>query len=116
MKEERVQDILKRLEQNPELPLMMLIDHEAVEAIGQVRRTYPNAHLVMLHGIRYIAITDAALECILDRLERERTQFVRTLEHYDRDIAGVKALMGTGTKVYWSQNCIVPAPALKNEQ
>lgn len=113
MKEERLQMILKRLEESPEMPLMMLIDHEAVEAIGQVRRTYPGARLVMLHGIRYIAITDAALECILDRLERERIQYVKTLEHYDRDIAGVKALMGTGTKVYWSQNCIVPEPAFK---
>jgi len=70
------------LEESPEMPLMMLIDHEALEVFEQISRYYPHAHLVMMSGIRYITITDAALEHILERLERERIQFAKTVERY----------------------------------
>ena len=111
MKKERLQEILKRLEESPELPLMMLIDHEALEAFEQVLRHYPRAHLVMMQGVRYITITDAALEYILERLEREKAQFVTTVERYNRDIAGVSSLIESRNKYYWSESCVVPPPA-----
>ena len=51
MKDERVQEIMERLEQTPTEPLMMLVDHEAQEVFPYVLRKYQNAHLVMMKGI-----------------------------------------------------------------
>ena len=62
----------------------MLVDHEAQEVFPYVLRKYQNAHLVMMKGIRYITITDDAIRVILDRLQRERADFKRTVEYYDR--------------------------------
>ena len=116
MKKERLQEILKRLEETPDMPLMMLIDHEALEVFEQVLRHYPHAHLVMMNGIRYITITDEALRYILDRLEMEKAQFVRTVERYNSDIRGVKALLGSTNKYYWSDSCIAPPPAFTKSE
>ncbi len=115
MKEEKLQEILNRLEESPDMPLMMLIDNEALDAIEHVVRVHPGAHLVMLRGIRYITITDAALEVIMDRLERERLQFVNVVANYDEEIKGIRELMGSGKKYYWSPACTVPEPALREK-
>lgn len=116
MKKERLGEILERLKKSPELPLMMVSDHEALEAFNQILRYYPHAHLVMMQGIRYITVTDTALENILDRLERERAQFTRTVERYNKDISGVSALLGNRNKYYWSDSCIVPPPAFAKSE
>ena len=88
------------MEQTPTEPLMMLVDHEAQEVFPYVLRKYQNAHLVMMKGIRYITITDDAIRVILDRLQRERADFKRTVEYYDREIQGVEYLL-TGKKRYY---------------
>ena len=116
MKQERLQEILKRLEKSPDMPLMMLVDHEALEAFGQVLKHYPQAHLVMMSGIRYITITDEALRYILQRLEREREQFASTVEKYDRDIRGVRALIGSAKKYHWSDSCAAVPPAFAKSE
>ncbi len=115
MKQERLQEILDRLKESPDEPLMMPIDHEALDAIEYVARVHPGAHLVMMRGIRYITITDAALKDILERLERERVQYVKVVANYDEEIKGIRELMGSDKKYYWSPACTIPEPALREK-
>lgn len=116
MSEERLHEILGKLEQCPDKPLMMLIDQEAMDAIDRIRMIYPEAHLVMMSGIRYITITDKALEQVLERLEMERDQYAQAVARYDRDIKGVKDLIGSGKRHYWSQACMIREPASLEEK
>ena len=110
MREERLQHIIKQLEEEPDMPLFLPIDHEAIEAICPVRAVFPKAKLVMMLGIRCIAITDKALEFILDRLIRERSQFVRKVEIYDQEIAGVRSLIGNDNKCFYSPESLISPP------
>jgi hypothetical protein len=64
----------------------------------------------MLRGARYITITDRALNVVVERLERERLEFANVLKRYDSEIAGVRELMGSDKKCYWSQACAAPIP------
>ena len=92
------------LEQTPTQPLRILIPHEADEVMYYVLQKYRSAHRVELHnGIHYITVTDEAVCVILDRLQRERAGFQRTLERYDEDIRGVEYLIENPRKRhYWS--------------
>lgn len=110
MKDERVQEIMERLEQTPTEPLMMLVDHEAQEVFPYVLQRYRDAHLIMMKGIRYITITDDAIQVILDRLQRERADFKRTVEYYDREIQGVEYLLTGKKRYYWSPDNYIVEP------
>ena len=111
MKTERVQEIMERLEQAPSQPLMMLVDHEAQEVFPYVLQRHRNAHLVMMKGIRYITITDDAVRVILERLQRERAGFKRTVEYYDKEIQGVEYLLAGKKRYYWSPDNYIVEPA-----
>ena len=108
MTQERLDEILDRLEQSPEAPLLILTDHEALEAFEGVRRTHKKAKLLVMKGMRYIAITEAAVKRILEQLKRERLQYVRTVEIYDKEIQGVMELLETDRKRYFSPDCVEP--------
>ncbi len=98
------------MEQTPTEPLMMLVDHEAQVVFPYVLRKYQDAHLVMMKGIRYITITDDAIRVILDRLQRERADFKRTVEYYDREIQGVEYLLTGKKRYYWSPDNYIVEP------
>lgn len=116
MTQKKMEEIIKRLEESPHMPYMCLNEMEALEAAGLLRRKYKDARLVVLRGIRYLAITDAALRVITEQLERERNEYARILERYDRDLAGVAGLAGdTGRRRYWSEACADPGPADRQE-
>ena len=102
---------MERLEQTPLQPLMMLVDHEAQEVFPYVLRKYQNAHLVMMKGIRYITITDDAIRVILDRLQRERADFKRMVDNYDKEIRGVEYLLTGKKRYYWSPDNYIVEPA-----
>lgn len=108
MTQERLDEILDRLEQSPEAPLLILTDHEALEAFEGVRRTHKEAKLLVMKGMRYIAITEAAVKRILEQLKRERLQYARTVEIYDKEIQGVMELMETDRKRYFGPDCVGP--------
>ena len=108
MTQERLDEILDRLEQSPEAPLLILTDHEALEAFEGVRRTHKEAKLLVMKGMRYIAITEAAVKRILEQLKRERLQYVRTVEIYDKEIQGVMELLETDRKRYFGPDCVGP--------
>ena len=100
MKEERLQEIIGQLEAEPEKPVLLARENEADEAYGLLWGTHPGIRLATIHGVSYLAITDAALQVLVERLERERQQFRVTVQHYDRQIAWVKGLMGGGRRKY----------------
>ena len=104
------------MEQTPTEPLMMLVDHEAQEVFPYVLRKYQNAHLVMMKGIRYITITDDAIRVILDRLQRERADFKRTVEYYDREIQGVEYLLTGKKRYYWSPDNYIVEPVYAEQK
>lgn len=108
MTQERLDEILDRLEKSPEAPLLILTDHEALEAYEGVRRMHKEAKLLMMKGMRYIAITEAAVKRILEQLKRERLQYARTVEIYDKEIQGVMELMETDRKRYFGPDCVGP--------
>lgn len=108
MTQERLDEILDRLEQSPEAPLLILTDHEALEAFEGVRRTHKEAKLLVMKGMRYIAITEAAVKRILEQLKRERLQYARTVEIYDKEIQGVMELLETDRKRYFGPDCVGP--------
>lgn len=112
MRKEKLEEICRRLEDRPDMPVLILTDHEALEAFGQVRILYRNAHLVVMRGMRYITVTDAAVEVILEQLERERRQAAKVVEDYDRELAAVRELMTGAKKIYWSERSTAGAPAL----
>ena len=64
----------------------------------------------MMKGIRYITITDDAIRVILDRLQRERADFKRTVEYYDREIQGVECLLTGKKRYYWSPDNYIVEP------
>nr|DAU50140.1 MAG TPA: hypothetical protein [Caudoviricetes sp.] len=117
MREERAQEILQMLEQTPTQPLRILIPHEADEVMSYVLRKYRSAHRIELHnGIHYITVTDEAVSVILDRLQRERADFQRTLAKYDEDIRGVEYLLENPQKRhYWSQSSYIVPPAYSEQ-
>ena len=89
MKEERLQEIIGQLEAEPEKPVLLTRENEADEAYGLLWGTHPGIRLATIHGVSYLAVTDAALQVLVERLERERQQFRVTVQHYDRQIAPV---------------------------
>lgn len=91
----RVEDIIQTLEQYPEEPLLMVNDAEAAEALDRVRLIHKHTRLIMMHGMRYLAITDRAVGVIIERLERERQDYIRTVQRYDKEIADVRGLLGS---------------------
>ena len=101
------------LEQTPTQPLRILIPNEADEVMYYVLRKYRSAHRVELYnGIHYITVTDEAVSVILDRLQRERAGFQRTLEKYDEDNRGVEGLLENPQKRnYWSRSSYIVPPA-----
>lgn len=111
MKEERIQHLMTQLEMAPDMPLMMLVDHEAQEFFPYVLRKYSDAHLIMMKGIRYITITENAIRVILDRLQRERADFKRTVDNYDKEIQGVEYLLTGKKRYYWSPDSVLVEPA-----
>ena len=113
MVKEKIQEIMDKLEQAPDEPLLILTDHGAMEAFEQVRKVHQGAKLLVMKGMRYITITDAAVEVILEQLERERVQYVKTVENYDREIQDIREMIGSERKFYWAPNSTAPAPAIK---
>ncbi len=112
MTEEKLEKIIRRLEESPEQPYMCLNQREALEASDQLQWKYRDFHLVMMRGICYLTVTDAALRVILDQLERERMEQYKILERYDRELAGIAGLLGgENGKGYWSEVCPAPAPS-----
>lgn len=105
------------LEQTPTQPLRILIPHEAEEVMPYVLKKHRSAHRVELHnGIHYITVTDDAVSVILDRLQRERDGFRRTLERYDEDIRGVEYLLENPKKRhYWSRSSYIVPPAYSEQ-
>lgn len=100
MEENRIKKILDRLEESPEMPLLMVNDYQALEAIGQVALRFPEAKLLMMRGMRYITVSDEAVGYILEQLERERKQYVSALASYDREIAEIRELKKSGKRYY----------------
>lgn len=115
MVKEKIQEIMDRLEQNPDEPLLILTDHGALEVFEQVRKVHQGAKLLVMKGMRYITITDAAVENILEKLERERLQYVKTVEIYDRELKDIREMIGSDRKFYWAQNSTVPPPAFREK-
>lgn len=116
MTQKRMEEIIKSMEGSPDMPYMCLHEMEALEAAELLRRKYKGTRLVMLRGIRYLTITDAALRAITEQLERERREYAKILERYDRELAGVAGLAGgTGRRRYWSEACAAPEPADRQE-
>lgn len=113
MVRDKVQEIMDKLEETPDKPLLILTDHGAMEAFEQVRKVHHGAKLLVMKGMRYITITDAAVEDILEQLEKERLQFVKTVEIYDREIQDIREMIGSDRKFYWAPNSTAPAPAIK---
>lgn len=101
---------MTQLEMAPDMPLMMLVDHEAQEFFPYVLKKYREAHLVMMKGIRYITITDEAIKVILDRLQRERADFKRMVDNYDKEIRGVECLLEGTKRYYWSPDSVLAEP------
>lgn len=102
---------MTQLEMAPDMPLMMLVDHEAQEVFPYVSQKYRDAHLVMMKGIRYITITDDAVRVILDRLQRERANFKKVVDTYDKEIQGVECMLTDNKRCYWSPDSILAEPA-----
>ena len=102
MKEERLQEIIGQLEAEPEKPVLLTRENEADEAYGLLWGTHPGIRLATIHGVSYLAVTDAALQVLVERLERERQQFRVTVQHYDSSWDG-----------RYSRRIIVPYPARK---
>jgi hypothetical protein len=99
---------MSSLEQAPELPLLCINYTEALDAFAQIRRVHKDAHLVVMRGMRYITITDEALQVIIDRLETERKDFASVVKRYDRELEEVKKLIGSKKRGYWSTACAAP--------
>lgn len=110
---EKVQEIMDRLEQSPDVPVLVLTDHGAMEAFEQVKRRHRGAKLLVMKGMRYIAITDAAVGVIVEQLERERMQFAKIVETYDRELRDIREMTGTDREYYWGPNSTAPEPAFK---
>ena len=116
MTQKRMEEIIKSMEESPDMPYMCLNEMEALEAAELLRRKYKGARLVMMRGIRYLTITDAALEAIISQLRRERLEYAKILERYDRKLEGVAGLAGNpDRKWYWSEACAAPEPADRQE-
>lgn len=115
MVRDKAQEIMDRLEKAPDEPLLILTDHGVMEAFEQVRKVHQGAKLLVMKGMRYITITDAAVEVILEQLERERLQFVKTVENYDRELQDIREMIGSDRKFYWATNSTAPAPALREK-
>ena len=112
MTQKRMEEIIKSLEESPDMPYMCLNEMEALEAAELLRRKYKGARLVMMRGIGYLTITDAALEAIISQLRRERLEYAKILERYDRELEGVAGLAGNpDRKWHWSEACAAPEPA-----
>lgn len=94
----KTEEIMQRLEESPEQPYLLINDAEANEAIDRIRLSHKDARLILMRGMRYITITDKAINVILERLERERREYLQTIERYDKEIADIKALLGTDTR------------------
>lgn len=97
------EEILRRIEEAPEQPYLLINDAEAVEAMARISPRHKNARLILMRGMRYITITDAATEVILERLERERQGYIQTIEVYDKEIADIRALLGTEARTCFTR-------------
>lgn len=115
MKEEKLQEIYERFERAPESPVMVVSDHEALEAFAEVRARYAKARLVVMRGIRYLTVTDAAVGHILEQLDRERRQMQKVVEIYEKEIAEIREVLDSEKRIYWSQNSTTPPPALSED-
>lgn len=118
MREEKIQEIVENLEKNPDMPWLILREDQALETYRRVKQHCPGAKLVVKKLMHYIAVNDRALAYLLDLLERERLQMRKVLETYDREIAGIRSLMGregeAGT--YWSPDSVCRPPAAAEEK
>lgn len=115
MKEERLQEIIAKLEKEPEKPVFFTMEQEAVEAYGLLWGPYPAIRLAVVGGLGYLAISDAAIMVLVERLERERNIYQTTLQNYNRQITWVKSLLGTGRSKYCNSRG-VPAPPTEAER
>lgn len=115
MKQERLQELLGRLEKSPDMPLMILTDHEALEAAEAIRRTHPGAKLLVMRGIRYVTITEEAVQRVLEQLARERRVFAKTVEKYDKEIADIQDAVEKGKRYYWSPESTSGPPAFADK-
>lgn len=106
MKEEKLQEIMEQLERSPDMPLLIINDSLALDAIGPVSIRYPGAHLLMMRGMRYITVTDKAVQQILEQLEKERLQSAKVLANYDREISDIRGLIGSGQRYYCSPDSL----------
>lgn len=98
MKEERLQEIIKRLEESPDMPYLLRNDAEGMEAIGRIRARHSGAMLVMMRGMRYLTVSDEALNVIIETLERERLLYVKELQKYDRELEDIRQAVGSGRR------------------
>lgn len=109
MTEERFQRIMTYLEEDKEMPQYMPVLEEAIEIIWKVRAVYKEAHLIVLREGQYITISDKGLGYLLERLEREHMDCVRTAKRYERDIEGIRGLLGRSDGLnYYSDGCLLP--------
>ncbi|MCM1190644.1 MAG: hypothetical protein NC541_15295 [bacterium] len=114
MKEGKLQEIAERLAESPEQPLFIPREDDAAEAYERLYPTHPALRLVTVHGISYLADSDAALRVLLELLDRELRQYRDAVKNRERQIAGIQKLLGTGRTSYCNPAYTL-APPVKGE-
>ena len=107
VKQERLYEIVGRLEESPDMPYLMVNDSEALEAHEQIRKIYPEARLLIMKGKRYIAISDKAVRYIIKQLSDEKRQYEKVVSIYDKEINDILEMIENGKKKYFAPDSII---------
>ncbi|MCM1026500.1 MAG: hypothetical protein NC432_08675 [Roseburia sp.] len=113
-----LREIVECLERDPDMPYLIPREDRALEAYARMKLLYPGTKLAVKRGMRYLTVSDAALRHLFEQLERERGQFAEVVAAYDREIAGIRGLMGReqGTGIYWAPDSLCRPPATGEER
>ena len=109
-------EIVECLERDPDMPCLVAREDRALEAYARLRLLHPGTKLVVKRGMRYLTASDAALRHLIEQLERERGQFAEVVETYDREIAGIRGLLGREAGSYWAPDSLCRPPATAEER
>lgn len=93
MKEDCYKGLVRELERSPKLPYLFRRSDDALEAYGRLRIERREVKLVCYRTQYYIAVSNEALEYLVEMLERERSLYAEMVEKWESEIAGIRGLM-----------------------
>ena len=113
MDKARVQRYVEQAQEHSESPIRVARFDEGHAVFSRLMMRMPEAKLIILPGVIYIAPSTAAVEEILRRLERELWYYSERekVKEKEREIRenmnGIREMLQTDTRKYTSRNAII---------